>query len=99
MLSIGLSQDRSAPRRQNTVMVFAEIVDDVLLNVAESLFALAVKKLTDGTTQALLNDAVGIQKRQAESTPHLSADGRFARSREANKNNEQKKKFKVEMSP
>jgi hypothetical protein len=41
-------------------MVLAEVVDDVLLNVAESLFTFAVKKLTNGTTQALLNDVVGI---------------------------------------
>ena len=55
-----------------------------LLNLSDRLGVLKEE------VQTLLNDDVGIQKRQAESTPHLSADGRFARSREANKNNEQK---------
>ena len=53
------AQHRAAACGQDAVVVFAEIVDDALLDVSESLFALAVKKLTNGTTQALLNDAVG----------------------------------------
>jgi len=90
MMAIGLTQHRAPTRRQNAVVVFAQVVQHTLLNVAETLFAFAVKEFSNGTTQSLLNDAVRVQKGQAKATPHLSADGRFARSWKANKNNEQK---------
>jgi len=94
MLSIDVTQHGTTACRQNAVVVFAQIIQDVLFNVTKALLPFPIEELANGAPQTLLNDDVGIEKRQAESTPHLSADGRFARSREANKNDKQKKKLK-----
>jgi hypothetical protein len=58
MPSIGLSQHRSTTRGQNAVVVFAQIIDDALFNVAKALLSFPFEKFSNGATQALLNHVV-----------------------------------------
>ena len=59
-------------------MAQGEVFDDLGFDVAETVFALALKKLADRTTDALLDHVIGVHKRHTEATRQMATDGGFA---------------------
>jgi hypothetical protein len=87
--AVGFAQDGTTPRRDHTLVGLSQVIEDLLLNIAEAFFSFAGKKLPDRTPQSVLNHMVGIHKRQAKAARQLPTNGGFARARKAHKDDAQ----------
>ena len=100
-LGIGAQIHHLAPRTQVLAVVRPEhgpasggqdpgvgarqVIDDLLLDVAEGFFALALKKLADRAAYTLLNRRVRIYKTDIKPARELTSNGGFSGAREADK--------------
>ncbi len=84
MLAIERTQDRTAAGRQNATRLQGQLVNDGFLDIAKTRLAFALEVVTDGATQALLDDVVGVDKGKLQPPGELSPDGGFTGTWEAN---------------
>ena len=87
-VAVGLSQHRSPASRQHAGRLGAKLGDHLLLDIAKALFAFPLKKLPDGATEPQLDGLVRIQKRRLQAPGHMSANGGFAGTWEADEDDQ-----------
>lgn len=75
--AVGGPQHYAATGRQHAFLIQRELVDDRLLDIAESIFPLPLEVRADGATDPLLNHMVGIKERQLQPPGELPPDGGF----------------------
>ena len=73
------------------MVMLAQLIKHRLLDITKSLFALARKVFADGTTQALFDHMVRIDKGHAQPPRKLAPDGGFACTGQANKDDAQRR--------
>ena len=85
MLAIDRSQHCTAPGRQNAGRAKRQLINNGLLDVTKSFFAFPFEKLTDGQTDTLLDNLIGVQEWPTEAPGQLASDGRFSGAGETDK--------------
>ena len=78
MLAVVGPQHRAAAGGDDAVGPGREFVNNLGLDLAKTRLALALEEFTDRAAQPLLNHMVGIDGRQTETPPKLTAYGRLA---------------------
>ena len=83
MQSVRRPKYRTAPRRENTARLQGQFIYYRFLDIAETRLAFPLEVVTDGTAEPLLNDVVGVAKRQLQPSGELPPDGGFTGAGEA----------------
>jgi len=99
--SIDFAQNGTTPCGDHALMRLRQLVDHLLLLIPETVLTLAGKKLPDRAAQTVLDLMVGIDKRLAKTARQLAANGGFARTGKAHKDDAQRKSLaeKISVSP
>ena len=82
------AQDSTATRRENAACLQGQVINDRFLDIAEAGLPFPLEIVTNRTTNALLNDMVGVKKRKLQPPGKLPPDGGFTGAGEADEGDE-----------
>lgn len=89
-IAVGGAQDSAAARGQHARRLGAELGDHLLLDIAKAVLAFPLKKFPYGAAQPQLDGLVRIQKRQLQAPGKVPADSGFARTWEADEDDQKR---------
>lgn len=78
MPAVGTAQNSSTASRQNPRRLGGQGVDSFFFNVPKTVFPLTLEKLPNRTTQALLNNVVGVRKGNLQAPGQVAPDSCFS---------------------
>jgi hypothetical protein len=85
MLAVDLAQNSASASGDHALVCATQVVQHLLLDIAETIFSLSRKKLSNRASQAVLDHMVRIHKGHAQAAGQLPANGGFSRARKAHK--------------
>jgi hypothetical protein len=82
-LAVGRTQHRPATGRKHAAGQRGQLIDHRFLDIAKARLPFPLKVVTDGATQPLLDDMVGVEKGQLQASGELTPDCGFTGAGEA----------------